>query len=47
MAIMGLVSLMLFHEQFVASPSLAPPAVATRVVVGDTVTLDGHSERAR
>jgi asparagine synthase (glutamine-hydrolysing) len=37
MALVGAVSTMLLHEQLVANPTLARPAVPTRVVVGATV----------
>ena len=42
MALVGAVSTMLLHEQLVASPSLAPEAVPTRVVVGATVEHDAE-----
>ena len=35
---------MLVHEQFVADPVLAPPAMPTRVVVGDSVVTDWQGE---
>jgi len=37
MALVGTVSTMLLHEQFVAHPALAPEAAPSRVVVGATV----------
>jgi asparagine synthase (glutamine-hydrolysing) len=37
MALVGAISTMLLHEQFVARPALAAPARPTRVVVGATV----------
>jgi asparagine synthase (glutamine-hydrolysing) len=40
MALVGLISLMLLHERFVASPTLASPVVPTRVVIGRDV-LEG------
>ena len=36
MALVGILSTMLLHEQLVARPRLAPPATPTRMVVGDT-----------
>ena len=44
MALVGLITLMLVHEQFVADPVLAPPAVPTRVVVGDSVVADWQGD---
>lgn len=37
MALVGVTSTMLLHEQLVARPALAAPAVATKLVRGDTV----------
>ncbi|MGH3129244.1 MAG: hypothetical protein ACRDNX_00325, partial [Gaiellaceae bacterium] len=37
MALVGTISTMLLHEQLVARPKLALPAVPARVVVGATV----------
>lgn len=37
MAFVGVLSTMLLHEQLVARPALAPPAIPTRTVVGDRV----------
>ena len=47
MALVGAVSTMLLHEQLVARPALAPEAVATRVVVGETVEHDELAGRAQ
>jgi len=35
MALVGVLSTMLLHDRFVASPRLAEPLVPDRVVVGD------------
>jgi asparagine synthase (glutamine-hydrolysing) len=45
MALVGSVSLMLLHEQLVASPRLAPDAVPTREVVGDRVVRVPTADR--
>ena len=37
MALVGAISVMLLHEQFIARPTLAPAAEATKTVVGDSV----------
>lgn len=37
MGLVGALSVMLLHDRLVSNPTLAAPAVATRVVVGDTV----------
>jgi len=37
MGLVGAISTMLLHERFVARPTLAAPAKATRIVVGDSV----------
>jgi asparagine synthase (glutamine-hydrolysing) len=44
MALVGCVSLMLLHEQFIAKPVLARPAQPTRVVVGDQVRTNQSLE---
>jgi asparagine synthase (glutamine-hydrolysing) len=44
MALVGLITLMLLHDQFVADPALAPPAIPTRVVVGDSVVTGWQGE---
>lgn len=41
MALVGVLSTMLLHEQFVENPRYAAPATPTRVVVGDTVETQG------
>ena len=41
MGLVGTLSVMLLHDRFVARPSLAPTAEATRVVVGDQVQEPG------
>jgi hypothetical protein len=40
MALMGSLSLMLLHEQFVAKPVLARSAEATRIVNGRETLMD-------
>jgi asparagine synthase (glutamine-hydrolysing) len=44
MALVGVLSVMLLHEQMIARPRLAAPARPQRVVVGSTVVVptDGH-----
>jgi hypothetical protein len=34
MALAGIISVMLLHEQFIANPRTAAPAMPTRIVVG-------------
>ena len=38
MALVGMLSVMLLHDQFVAHPQLAAPAVATKVVTRGSVS---------
>jgi len=44
MALVGILSTQLLHEQFVRSPRRAPPAVATRAVRGARVYLGGRAD---
>jgi asparagine synthase (glutamine-hydrolysing) len=46
MALVGAISTMLLHDRLVASPSLSPPAVPTRTVVGDRVEPAAEREPA-
>jgi asparagine synthase (glutamine-hydrolysing) len=44
MALVGVLSIQLLHEQFVRAPQLAPSRPAGRVVIGDRVTLSAGGE---